>query len=194
MPELVGNAGASCISYAWLKWGVAEMNAMTPVTAGAEAQASATQIEGQLSELIRRDVATLRKPQQISDHGDAAVSQVYSVIGRVSAASVKEIEKLVAELENSRVIRLVPSHEGCRRQGRTQRTARRAPRPDARRGRSPDSRLAPFGLALHEADERHVGALGPVDRLDGRQDRLAVIPGHKCEAVADQVHDADLRG
>jgi hypothetical protein len=78
------------------------MNAMTPVTAGAATQASATQIEGQLDELIRRDVATLRKPQQITDHGDAAVTQVYSVIGRVSAASVKEIEKLVAELENLR--------------------------------------------------------------------------------------------
>jgi hypothetical protein len=78
------------------------MNAMTPVTAGAEAQASATQIEGQLGELIRRDVATLRKPQQISDPGDAAVGQEYSVIGRAAAASVKQIEKLVAELENLR--------------------------------------------------------------------------------------------
>jgi hypothetical protein len=78
------------------------MNAMTPVTAAAATQASATQIEGQLDKLIRRDVATLRKPQQISDDGDAGVSRVCSVIGRISAASVKEIEKLVAELQNLR--------------------------------------------------------------------------------------------
>jgi hypothetical protein len=34
--------------------------------------------------------------------------------------------------------------------------------------------------------------LGPVDRLDGGQNRLAVLPGHERQAVADQVHDAGL--
>ena len=78
------------------------MNAITPVKAGQEAQASAMQIEGELGELIRRDVAPLRKPQPVAPHADAAVGQVNSVIDRVSSASVKEIEKLIAELENLR--------------------------------------------------------------------------------------------
>jgi hypothetical protein len=76
------------------------MNAITP--AGQEAQASAMQIEGELGDLIRRDVAPLRKPQPVAPHADAAVGQVNSVIDRVSSASVKEIEKLIAELENLR--------------------------------------------------------------------------------------------
>jgi hypothetical protein len=78
------------------------MNAITPVKAGQEAQASAMQIEGELGELIRRDVGPLRKPQPVAPNADAAVGQVNSVIDRVSSASVKEIEKLIAELENLR--------------------------------------------------------------------------------------------
>ena len=81
---------------------VVEMNAIMPGNAGPEVQATAMQIEGELGDLIRRDVPRLRKPQQVSQHGDAAVSQVSSLIGRVSGASVKEIEKLIAELKNLR--------------------------------------------------------------------------------------------
>src|ERR1700722_20291989 len=47
--------------------------------------------------------------------------------------------------------------------------------------------LAPFGLELLEPDHRHVGVLGPVDRLDRRQDRLAVLPGNERRAVPDQM-------
>jgi hypothetical protein len=67
-----------------------------------EAQASAAQVEGELGDLIRRDIAPLRRPQLVEPNGDAAVSQVNSLIDRVSGASVKEIEKLIAELENLR--------------------------------------------------------------------------------------------
>src|SRR6266516_149415 len=52
--------------------------------------------------------------------------------------------------------------------------------------------LAPFGLELLEPNQRHIGVLGPVNRLDGGQDRLAVLPGHERQAVPDQVHDAGL--
>ncbi len=52
--------------------------------------------------------------------------------------------------------------------------------------------LAPFGLELLEPDKRLIGVLGPIDRLDRRQDGLAVFPGHKRQTVADQVHDAGL--
>ena len=67
-----------------------------------EAQASAAQVEGELGDLIRRDIAPLRRPQLVEPNSDAAVSQVNSLIDRVSGASVKEIEKLIAELENLR--------------------------------------------------------------------------------------------
>ena len=73
-----------------------------PGRATDEAQPSATQVEGELGELIRRDIAPLRRPQLVEPNGDAAVSQVNSLIDRVSGASVKEIEKLIAELENLR--------------------------------------------------------------------------------------------
>ncbi len=74
------------------------MNDIISGKAAEEAQASAMPIEGKLGELIRRDVATPRKPQ----HGDADVGQVNSVIGRVSGASVKEIGNLITELKNLR--------------------------------------------------------------------------------------------
>ena len=52
--------------------------------------------------------------------------------------------------------------------------------------------LAPLGLELLEPYHRHIGVLGPVDRLDGGHDRLAVLPRHEGQAVADQVYDAGL--
>src|SRR5436305_107494 len=52
--------------------------------------------------------------------------------------------------------------------------------------------LAPFSLELLEPEEGLLGVLGSVDRLDGGQDRLTVLPGDEGQAVADQVHDAGL--
>jgi len=77
------------------------MNVIRPGRAADEAQAP-TQVEGELGELIRRDVAQLRRPQLVEPNGDAAVSQVNTLIDRVSGASVREIEKLIAELESLR--------------------------------------------------------------------------------------------
>ena len=65
------------------------------------------------------------------------------------------------------------------------------PRLGARPGRSPDS-ACPVGFEFLEPDERRVNVLGPIDRLDRRQDRLAVLPRNKRQAVPDQVHDAGL--
>jgi len=78
------------------------MNVIRPGRASEEAQGSAKQVEGELGELIRRDVAQLRRPQLVEPGGDAAVSQVNTLIDRVSGASVREIEKLIAELESLR--------------------------------------------------------------------------------------------
>src|SRR6202011_6131012 len=74
--------------------GRSRMNVIRPGRAADEAQASATQVEGELGELIRRDVAQLRRPQLVEPNGDAAVTQVNTLIDRVSGASVREIEKL----------------------------------------------------------------------------------------------------
>src|SRR6202034_496572 len=52
--------------------------------------------------------------------------------------------------------------------------------------------LAPFGLEFFEPKQGRVGVLGPIDRLEGGQDRLAILPGHERQAVSDQVHDAGL--
>jgi hypothetical protein len=78
------------------------MNVIRPGRPAEEAQGPATQVEGELGELIRRDVAQLRRPQLVEPTGDAAVTQVNSLIDRVSGASVREIEKLIAELESLR--------------------------------------------------------------------------------------------
>jgi len=78
------------------------MNVIRPGRSVDEAQASATQVEGELGELIRRDVAPLRRPQLVEPTGDPAVTQVNSLIDRVSGASVKEIDNLIGELESLR--------------------------------------------------------------------------------------------
>jgi hypothetical protein len=78
------------------------MNVIRPGKNGDEAQtAAAAQVEGELGELIRRDIAPLRRPQLVEPNanGDAAVSHVNSLIDRVSGGSVKEIERLIAELQ-----------------------------------------------------------------------------------------------
>jgi hypothetical protein len=78
------------------------MNVIRPGRASEESQGAASQVEGELGELIRRDVAQLRRPQLVEPTGDAAVSQVNTLIDRVSGASVREIDKLIAELESLR--------------------------------------------------------------------------------------------
>ena len=80
------------------------MNVIRPGKNGDDPQAAAGgQVEGELGELIRRDVAPLRRPQLVEPNGgDAAVSHVNSLIDRVSGGSVKEIERLIAELQNLR--------------------------------------------------------------------------------------------
>ncbi len=60
--------------------------------------AAAARVEGDLGELIRRDVAPPRRPQRVDPNGDPAISQVNLLIERVSGGSVKEIERLITEL------------------------------------------------------------------------------------------------
>ena len=110
-----------------------------------------------------------------------------------SAASLGKLPRILMILRSDRCsVSTACCRSSCGRRGRTRRTARHAPGPSPRLA---DRRiaLAPFGLQLLKPNERHIGVLGPVDRLDGGQDFLAVLPGHERQAVPDQVQsDAGL--
>jgi hypothetical protein len=64
-------------------------------------QEPAPEVEGEIRELIRRDVSHLRKPQPETG-GEPGVGNLNSLIQRVSGTSVLEIEKLIAELQTLR--------------------------------------------------------------------------------------------
>jgi len=57
-------------------------------------------VEGEIRELVRRDLPQLRKSQ--SEAGEFGVSSLNALIQRVSGTSVMEIEKLIAELQTLR--------------------------------------------------------------------------------------------
>jgi hypothetical protein len=61
---------------------------------GAEAQ-----VEGEIREFVRRDVATLRRSENESDF---VANNIGSLLHRVSGTSVKEIDKLIVELQTLR--------------------------------------------------------------------------------------------
>jgi hypothetical protein len=67
----------------------------------AAATAAVEQVEGEIRAFVRRDLSLFRR-QQTESGGDAAVDNVGSVIDRVSRASVREIERVMAELANVR--------------------------------------------------------------------------------------------
>ena len=77
-----------------------------PVEAGKTVE---TQVEGEIREFVRRDVATLRRqPEQDSE---MVASNIGNLLQRVAGTSVKEIDKLVAELQT---LREMLQNEGAR--------------------------------------------------------------------------------
>jgi hypothetical protein len=65
-------------------------------------QSSTTpEFEGQIREFIRRDVTMRRRPRP-DEQGDPAVENVNLLIERVSGATVAEIDRVIAELQNMR--------------------------------------------------------------------------------------------
>ena len=62
--------------------------------------APASEVEGEIRELVRRDVAQLRKPQP--DAAEIGAGNLNSLIQRVAGTSVMEIDKLIAELQTLR--------------------------------------------------------------------------------------------
>jgi hypothetical protein len=64
------------------------------------------EVEGEIRALVRREVAADRRgpaqPQQPQAGSEVVATQVNSLIQRVSVTSVKEIEKLMSELQSLR--------------------------------------------------------------------------------------------
>ena len=63
-----------------------------------EDRQTSNEFEGEIREFIRRDV-TMRRPEQLPDAGTDSLN---SLIERVSAATVMEIDRVIAELQNIR--------------------------------------------------------------------------------------------
>jgi hypothetical protein len=64
-------------------------------------QPAETEVEGEIREFVRRDVATSLRPQSDSE-SEMVASNINSVLQRVTGASVQEINKLISELETLR--------------------------------------------------------------------------------------------
>jgi hypothetical protein len=59
-----------------------------------------TQVEGEIREFVRRDVSTLRR--QPESDSEMVASNIGTLLQRVAGTSVKEIDKLIAELQTLR--------------------------------------------------------------------------------------------
>jgi hypothetical protein len=77
----------------------------------AELEKSAeTEVEGEIREFVRRDVATLRRQQPEAD-SEMVASNISSLLQRVAGTSVQEIDKLIGELQT---LREMLHNEGAR--------------------------------------------------------------------------------
>jgi hypothetical protein len=68
----------------------------------AEDAAPANEVEGEIRGFVRKEFASVRRPQPLVESGDQGAQQVNSLIQRVAGASVLEIEKLISELQGLR--------------------------------------------------------------------------------------------
>ena len=76
------------------------MNAVPARTAKIEDAETPSEFEGEIREFIRRDVSHLRRPQ--NEASEAAVTNINSLLDRVSGSSVSEIDRLIADLSSVR--------------------------------------------------------------------------------------------
>jgi len=72
-------------------------------------KAGETQVEGEIREFVRRDVATLRR--QPENESEMVASNIGTLLQRVAGTSVKEIDKLILELQT---LREMLHNEGAR--------------------------------------------------------------------------------
>jgi hypothetical protein len=68
---------------------------LSEIDQAAEDAAKVSEVEGDIREFVRRDVSVFRRPRQ--DNSEPA-NEISALIQRVSAASVAEIERVMAEL------------------------------------------------------------------------------------------------
>ncbi len=59
-----------------------------------------TEVEGEIREFVRRDVATLRRHAE--NDSEIVASNINSLLQRVAGTSIQEIDKLIAELQTLR--------------------------------------------------------------------------------------------
>ena len=75
----------------------------------ADDKSAESQVEGEIREFVRRDVATLRRPPE-SD-SEMVASHIGSLLQRVAGTSVQEIDRLIGELQT---LRDMLQNEGAR--------------------------------------------------------------------------------
>jgi hypothetical protein len=63
-------------------------------------KAGETQVEGEIREFVRRDIATLRR--QPESDSEMVAGNIGTLLQRVAGTSVKEIDKLILELQTLR--------------------------------------------------------------------------------------------
>lgn len=78
-----------------------------PTKLGDIDQAAANAFEGEIREFVRRDVSAVRRPSsedEVADHAGQPVvaDNLNALIGRVSQASMAEIERVIQELQSVR--------------------------------------------------------------------------------------------
>jgi len=74
---------------------VTKMSEPTQIDKTAESQ-----VEGEIREFVRRDVATFRR--QPESEGEVVANNIGTLLQRVAGTSVKEIDKLIVELQTLR--------------------------------------------------------------------------------------------
>src|SRR5262249_32492605 len=57
------------------------------------------QVEGEIREFVRRDVAGLRRQPQDNNDGKMVADNISSLLHRVSVSSVQEIDRLIHDLQ-----------------------------------------------------------------------------------------------
>ncbi len=77
------------------------MNAAPARSGKIEDAPASSEFEGEIREFIRRDVAHLRRAQP-DGASEQAVTNINSLLDRVSGSSVTEIDSLIADLRNVR--------------------------------------------------------------------------------------------
>jgi hypothetical protein len=76
------------------------MNAVPARTGKIEDTDTPNEFEGEIREFIRRDVSHLRRAP--SESSEQAVTNINSLLDRVSGSSVSEIDRLIADLRSVR--------------------------------------------------------------------------------------------